>query len=118
MKFFIKFKEDLLTRFIEERQNILLEGKCSKEELPSLQDQLKKVQGVNEFLRQEVMSYEVRAAFRNCLFCFSTITIFIQGKEKEMRYAFGRELSKMIVWTLDKSNPCLPSLNPNLAGSD
>ena len=61
----IRFKEDITTALInEERKAVLLAKQC-EEELPALQRQLRKVEGVNEFLRREVMGYEVSIAFEN-----------------------------------------------------
>ena len=48
----------------EERKATLLAKQC-EEELPALHRQLRKVEGVNEFLRREVMGYEVSTAFQN-----------------------------------------------------
>ena len=61
----IKFKEGINTALINEERKATLLAKQCEEELPSLHRQLKKVEGVNEFLRREVMGYEVSTAFQN-----------------------------------------------------
>ena len=67
----IKFKEGINTTLIEEERKATLFAKQCEEELPALQRQLKKVEGVNEFLRREVLGYEVSTAFQNWLFYFT-----------------------------------------------
>ena len=61
----IRFKEDITTALINEERKATLLAKQCEEELPALQRQLRKVEGVNEFLRREVMGYEVSIAFQN-----------------------------------------------------
>ena len=61
----IRFKEGINTTLIEEERKATLLAKQCEEELPALQRQLRKVEGVNEFLRREVMGYEVSTAFQN-----------------------------------------------------
>ena len=61
----IRFKEGINTALIEEEGKSTLLAKQCEEELPALQRQLRKVEGVNEFLRREVMGYEVSTAFQN-----------------------------------------------------
>ena len=70
----IRFKEGINTALIEEERKATLLAKQCEEELPALQRQLKKVKGVNEFLRREVMGYEVSTAFQNRLFYFTCST--------------------------------------------
>ena len=70
----IRFKEGINTTLIEEERKATLLAKQCEEELPALQRQLKKVEGVNEFLRREVMGYEVSTAFQNRLFYFTCST--------------------------------------------
>ena len=53
----IRFKEGINTTLIEEERKATLLAKQCEEELPALQRQLRKVEGVNEFLRREVMGY-------------------------------------------------------------
>ena len=61
----IRFKEGINTALIEvERKATLLAKQC-EEEFPALHRHLRKVEGVNEFLRREVMGYEVSTAFQN-----------------------------------------------------
>ena len=64
----IRFKEVINKALIEEERKATLLAKQCEKELPSLQRQLRKVEGVNEFLRREVMGYEVSTAFQNRLF--------------------------------------------------
>ena len=61
----IRFKEDITTALINEERKATLLAKQCEEELPALQRQLRKVEGVNKFLRREVMGYEVSIAFQN-----------------------------------------------------
>ena len=61
----IRFKEGINMALIEEERKATLLAKQCEEELPSLQRQSKKVEGVNEFLRREVMGYEISTAFQN-----------------------------------------------------
>ena len=61
----IRFKEGINTALIEEERKATLLAKQCEEELPAFQRQLRKVEGVNEFLRREVMGYEVSTAFQN-----------------------------------------------------
>ena len=70
----IRFKKGINKALIEEERKATLLAKQCEEELPSLQRQLKKVEGVNEFLRREVMGYEVSTAFQNRLFHFTCST--------------------------------------------
>ena len=55
----IRFKEDINTALIEEERKATLLAKQCEEDFPALQRQLRKVGGINEFLRREVMGYEV-----------------------------------------------------------
>ena len=61
----IKFKEGINTALIDEERKTTLLAKQCEEELPALHRQLRKVEGVNKFLRREVMGYEVSTAFQN-----------------------------------------------------
>ena len=61
----IKFKEGINTALIDEERKATLLAKQCEEELPALHRQLRKVEGVNKFLRREVMGYEVSTAFQN-----------------------------------------------------
>ena len=60
----IRFKEGINTALIEEERKATLLAKQCEEELPALQSQLKKVEGLNKFLRREVLGYEVSTAFQ------------------------------------------------------
>ena len=72
----IRFKEGINTALIEEERKATLLAKQCEEELPALQRQLRKVEGVNEFLRREVMGYEVSTAFQNWFSIFHMINVF------------------------------------------
>ena len=61
----IRFKEGINTALIEEERKATLLAKQCEEELPALQRQLRKVEGVNKFLRREVMGNEVSTVFQN-----------------------------------------------------
>ena len=72
----IKFKESINRALIEEERKATLLAKQCEEELPALQRQLRKVEGVNEFLRREVMGYEVSTAFQNWFSIFQMFNVF------------------------------------------